>query len=295
MKHQPVLVTEILNHTEGISRLDWCLDATFGRGGHTLALKNKWPKLKVLALDQDLEAVEWGKKNVISQDIHIRHLNFHHFNKEFLSDYSIEEGFDMILLDLGPSSPQLDCAERGFSFYKDGPLDMRMNQLLKESAADIVNGYSDQELMDLFRSYGEIRNPWPVVRSIIRERQKNKITTTLELARLIEKASSWKGRRTHPATKYFLALRIAVNNELEGLKETLTNWLSLLRSQGRIFVISFHSLEDRIVKNIFKQWAADGQGVLINKKVIQASSLERNENIRSRSAKLRVFQKGVIA
>ena len=294
MKHQPVMVKEILDHTQGIPSLKWCLDATFGRGGHTLALKNQWPQLKVLALDQDLEAVEWGKKHNISPDIYIRHLNFHHFEKEFLRDYSIEEGFDMILLDLGPSSPQLDCAERGFSFYKDGPLDMRMNQLLKESAADIVNQYSDKELMDLFRSYGEIRNPWPVVRSIIRERQKNKITQTLQLARIIEKASSWKGRRTHPATRYFLALRIAVNNELNGLKETLASWVSLLNSQGRIFVISFHSLEDRIVKNIFKQWVADHQGELVNKKVIQSSSLERNENVRSRSAKLRIFQKGVM-
>ncbi len=292
MQHQPVMVKEILNYTQDIPHLRWCLDATFGRGGHTLALKKKWPLLKTLALDQDLEAVEWGKKHIESSDIYIHHLNFHHFERELLKRYSIDEGFDIILLDLGPSSPQLDDAARGFSFYKDGPLDMRMNHCLEKTAMDIVNSDSEEDLLRLFRDCGEVRNPWPVVRSIIRERKKKKILSTLQLARLVEKASSWRGRRTHPATNYFLALRIAVNNELDGLHRALSEWLPLLSSQGRMFVMSFHSLEDRIVKRLFKKWISDNQGVLVNKKVIRPSLEERKLNVRSRSAKLRIFQKG---
>ena len=292
MQHQPVMVNEILNHTQDISDLHWCLDATFGRGGHTLALKKRWPSLKILALDQDLDAVEWGRKHIQSSDIHVHHLNFHHFENELLKLYSIKTGFDIILLDLGPSSPQLDCAERGFSFYKDGPLDMRMNRFLEKTAADIVNNSSEEELVHLFRTCGEVYNPRVVVRSIIRERKKKKILSTLQFAKLVEKSSSWRGRRTHPATNYFLALRISVNNELDGLHHALPYSLSLLNSYGRMFVISFHSLEDRIVKNLFKHWVFEHQGTLINKKVIRPSFEERSSNIRSRSAKLRIFQKG---
>ena len=289
------MVKEILNYTQDIPHLRWCLDATFGRGGHTQALKKRWPSLKILALDQDLEAVEWGKKHIQSSDIHIQNLNFHYFEEELLKRYSIGTGFDIILLDLGPSSPQLDRPERGFSFYKEGPLDMRMNPYLKKTAADIVNNDSEEELTHLFREYGEIYNSRSVVNSIIRERKKNKILSTLQFAKLVEKSTSWRGRRNHPATNYFLALRIAVNNELDGLQQSLPHIVSLLNPHGRMFVISFHSLEDRIVKRFFKKCVEENQGVLINKKVIRPSSEERTLNPRSRSAKLRIFQKGEVA
>lgn len=287
MNHKPVLVNEVLRHCR--ENDVWTLDATFGRGGHSRALKKNRPHLKIIALDQDREAVDWGKKH---SDFFIHHLNFHYFHQEredFFLKYSISDGFDMILLDLGPSSPQLDEAKRGFSFYKEGPLDMRMNQDLQQTAGDIIHQAEEEELIQIFRELGEIRNPKPVVRSILRERKKQKITSTVQLARLIEKSAGW--RKKHPATPYFLALRLKVNNELEGLKESLPFLIQSLRNRGRIFVISFHSLEARIVKQIFKQSCLNKEGFLVNKRVIRPSREEVLSNPRSRSAQLRIFER----
>ena len=197
----------------------------------------------------------------------------------------------MILLDLGPSSPQLDEPERGFSFYKDGPLDMRMNQDIQQTAGDIVNQFTEEELIQIFKELGEVRNPRSVVRSILRERKKQKIESTGKLSRLIEKTVPWRNK--HPATPYFLALRLKVNNELEGLRESLPFLIQSLRDQGRIFVITFHSLEACIVKQIFKESCLKKEGVLVNKKVIRPSREEVLSNPRSRSAQMRIFQRSL--
>ena len=289
--HHPVLLNEILENSKNISCFQQLLDATFGRGGHSLALKKHYPQLKILAFDRDSEAVCWGKNHFPNQkDFSIHQLNFHDFQREKERFFDLAQAPNMILLDLGASSPQLDQASRGFSFYQEGPLDMRMDQSRPLSAEIIVNQYTTNQLTEIFQNKGEIKNPHPVVRSIIRERKKYPINSTLKLARLIEKSVPWRGR--HPATRYFLALRIEVNNELDGLKNSLPAFIKILKPEGLIFVLTFHSLEDRIVKNIFKNAILNKEGSLVNKKVIKPSREEIKINPRSRSAKLRIFRKG---
>ena len=228
------------------------------------------------------------------------------------------EKFDLILMDLGPSSPQLDEAERGFSFQESGPLDMRMDRDKPLRAEEIINHWSEKELIRLFQLYGEIRRPQKVVANIVQQRRKKPITDTLQLSRLIQKGTNKRNR--HPSTLWFLALRIAVNQELKGLKACLPNFLPLLNRGGCLAIISFHSLEDRIVKKAFAQLAAAQKSsrhlktalwsILTDKSLPSSSSLktkphvwtkkairpslkERKQNPRSRSAKLRIFQKAL--
>lgn len=293
MTHDPVLLSEILSVAQK-KEPTTVLDCTFGQGGHSKALLSLYPRLRVLALDWDEEAIEYGKKLPQASRIQFLRTNFYHFPEEFGSTpslFSKWRSFDMILMDLGVSSPQLDQRERGFSFYRDGPLDMRMDQRGKITAGDLVNGLSKKELVQLFREYGEVKHPFSVVQAIFEERKKKRITTTGELTGLIQKSARPGRPGRHPATPYFLALRIKVNGELEGLKKSLPFFLPFLNSKGCFMVISFHSLEDRIVKHLFREFVQEGKGVLWNKKAIRASMEERNFNIRSRSAKLRVFVK----
>jgi 16S rRNA (cytosine1402-N4)-methyltransferase len=194
-----------------------------------------------------------------------------------------------MLLDLGVSSPQLDVAERGFSFYHDGPLDMRMDQRREQSAADVVNNIDEDDLTELFKTLGEIPRPYKVVRAIVHDRKTEPFTTTRQLASMIERVEGWSRKGHHPATRYFMALRLYVNRELELLEQALPDLIAGLNDQGRLAVITFHSLEDRIVKNFFKTHAELGKPV--NKKVIIAKWPERKSNPRARSAKLRVFQR----
>ena len=216
------------------------------------------------------------------------HHNFHDFPNQLEQALS----FDLILMDLGVSSPQLDTADRGFSFNKPGPLDMRMDQTQKLKADDILNHFSKKELIELFQNYGEIRRPYLVVNELIQKRKKKKLERTEEFVEIIQKYhSSFKYK--HAATQWFLALRIAVNQELEGLKKALPLYLPLLKPGAFFAVISFHSLEDRIVKQSFRHFVNTKQGHLYNKKVLRASRQERENNRRSRSAKLRVFQKNL--
>ena len=294
MNHQPVMVNEILSHVR--STPEWMFDATFGCGGHSQAFQNQWPHLKIIAFDQDIQAYQWGKEKFKKKKhLFLYHKSFHYFYKiqsSLFQSHSIQEGFDIVLLDLGISSPQLEDAERGFSFYQNGPLDMRMNATPSHSfsASIIVNQWNADELSHLFQTKGEIRHPTPVVQAILQHRKKKPIQQTAVLSHLIEKTIGWKKKGKHPATAYFLALRLQVNNELEGLQESLPYLLQALRHKGRMFVLSFHSLEDRIVKKIFKQAYLKKEGILVNKKVIRPSRDEVLENPRSRSAKLRVFE-----
>ena len=291
--HSPVLLSEILAVAQK-REPKFFLDCTFGRGGHSKALLSQHPELRILALDWDEEAINYGEGLAQASRIQFLQTNFYYLPEKFSSSPSLLSewpAFDMILMDLGVSSPQLDQGERGFSFYKEGPLDMRMDQRGKVTAKDLVNGLSKKELVQIFREYGEVKHPFSVVQTIFEERKKKRITTTGDLARLIQKTARPGRPGRHPATPYFLALRIKVNGELEGLKRSLPSFLPFLNSNGYFIVISFHSLEDRIVKHLFREFVREGKGFLWNKKAVTPSTEERLFNIRSRSAKLRVFVK----
>ena len=291
--HYPVLLSEALLASEAAKPKNM-LDCTFGRGGHAKAFLSRFSKLRVLALDWDEEAIKYGKEFFQTSQVQFLRTNFHHFPEKFRSSPSLLmkwKTFNVILMDLGVSSPQLDQGARGFSFYREGPLDMRMDRRGQVTAEDLINGFSKAALIQLFKKYGEIKHPFSVVDSIFKERKKKRIQTTGELARLIQKAASRPRLGRHPATPYFLALRIKVNEELEGLENSLPDFLPLLKSGGCFMVISFHSLEDRVVKHAFKQFVQAKAGCLWNKKAITPSGKERNLNFRSRSAKLRVFVK----
>lgn len=264
-------------------------DGTYGRGGHFRAIQEKYlPAISYLT-DQDFTAIEQAQvdwaASIKNGSVKVFHQNFYDFVQ--LNENS--QKFDMALLDLGVSSPQLDQAERGFSFNKDGPLDMRMNQMMGTTAAEIINNSSTEDLLSIFSSYGEIQNPMRVVRAIVNDRVAKPFATTLQLAGLIERVDGWHKKGFHPATQYFMALRLVINRELEVIEKVLPLLMSQMRDKGRISVITFHSLEDRIVKNIFKD---SEKGFLVNKKVIVPTEEECKINTRARSAKLRIFQKG---
>jgi 16S rRNA (cytosine1402-N4)-methyltransferase len=286
--HIPVMLPEVLEmFAQGPQHPRKMLDGTFGRGGHTQALLKKYPDLEVMAVDQDLSAIDYGTKNI--EPLFAGRLRFFHGTFAKYMEQN-KDAFDLILLDLGVSSPQLDEAERGFSFYHNGPLDMRMNREQKVSAETIINTWDEEDLIDVFKNYGEVRSPYRVIRAILFDRQTKPFTTTHQLAGLIERVEGWRQKGKHPSTQYFLGLRLRLNQELESVQESLPLMIRSLVPGGVLAVISFHSLEDRIVKNIFKDH--DDLGYRINKKVIVASDEEQQKNPRSRSAKLRGFLRG---
>ena len=198
-----------------------------------------------------------------------------------------------VLLDLGVSSPQLDQAERGFSFNADGPLDMRMNPEETLTAREVVNRYPQKTLADIFWNYGEERYSRRIAERIAEVREKRRIDTTAELESIIWQAvpSAARHGRIHPATKVFQALRIEVNKEIEALEVFLSSVLESLETNGRVVIISFHSLEDRLVKTFFKEYARQKKGEILTKKPVVPQFEEIQKNPRSRSAKLRAFQK----
>jgi 16S rRNA (cytosine1402-N4)-methyltransferase len=290
MLHKPVLLDEVVDLVRANDPA-WILDGTFGRGGHARAMLAACPGARLMALDQDGAAVEFAEREfaaeIRSGRLLARRFNFHDIAS---LDNVPEGGFDAILLDLGVSSPQLDEAERGFSFYQDGPLDMRMDQSIELTAAEIINTWPEVELNELFSRYGEVRRPQRVVRAIVHDRVSAPFTGTLQLSGLIERVEGWRKKGHHPATSYFLALRMAVNRELSGLEASLPDLMRALSPKGRLLVITFHSLEDRIIKYAFKE--ATESGYPLFKKVIVPSRQETEDNPRARSAKLRVFQRG---
>lgn len=281
--HIPVLANEVIDSYGSLADKKNLIyfDGTFGRGGHYQLLKNKYDIQKALATDNDLQAIQYAKKKFPEVEMH--HQNFFEFAQKNT------QKFDMILCDLGVSSPQLDQGDRGFSFNKDGPLDMRMNQTQNMTAARIVNEFSEDDLFKVFREYGEIQNPARVVRAIVQDRETTKFETTLQLAKLIERVDGWRKKGFHPATQYFMGLRLVVNQELAVVEEGIPLLVSQLNDGGIISVITFHSLEDRIIKNLFKD---SDLGFAVHKKVIVPSEEECKINARARSAKLRTFQKG---
>lgn len=266
------------------------LDGTFGRGGHSSELLKIYPQLKITGVDRDREAVDFAKVTYPEAFDAGRLSIYHGSFSDFIADPQNQAPpYDLILLDLGVSSPQYDNADRGFSFYHDGPLDMRMNRDQQTTAAHIINEWDEEDIIDVFKNYGEVRSPYRVIRALLHDRKTAPFTSTRQLAGLIERVEGWRQKGKHPATQYFMGLRLMINQELEQVTNSLPLLIRSLVPGGLIAVITFHSLEDRIVKNIFKDNGA--LGFRINKKVIVPSEQEEKENPRSRSAKLRVFQR----
>jgi len=272
------------------------VDATVGQAGHALALAGRLGKDGLLiGLDIDLQSLEVANRRLQQVDCQIKLLpeNFARLD-EVLAELGVEQ-VDVILADLGVSSAQLADPQRGFSFQLDGPLDMRLDDRLKVTAADLVNKMPERQLADLIYRWGEEHASRRIARAIVARRREKPLTTTAELAQVVLKALHITGpgrkSRIHPATRTFQALRIAVNDELAGLQRLLKIAPSLLKKGGQIAIISFHSLEDRLVKNDFRQNKQADCYEIVTRKPIVADEDQRRENPRSRSAKLRIAMK----
>lgn len=271
------------------------IDGTLGGGGHTFEVLKRGGI--VLGIDQDQDALDFVEKDLrhkikdlrLGEDITLVKGNFKDI--DVLAKEHKFENVAGILLDLGISSHHVDVPERGFSFQKDGPLDMRMDQELQVTAADLINGLTKQELVDLFSRLGEERFSKRIAERIVEKRKSERIVTTTQLADIIRKSVPFSKKEGNPATRVFQALRIATNDELGSLIEALPKAVKLLEPGGRLAIISFHSLEDRIVKRAFLEFAEKGFGKIITKKPIVPSEEEIRRNTRSRSSKLRVFEK----
>ena len=296
--HKTVLLQESIDglNITGDGSGQSIVDATFGGGGHSVLLCTRYPKLKVIALDQDKTAFLKAKDKFenVKTDIKFINSNFRDLDK-VLAKEGVEQ-INGILFDLGLSSDQLENSLRGFSFMKDEPLHMTMKDNPSRedlTAYDILNTWSEENLATIIYGYGEERFSRRIAKAIVDARQKADFNTTFDLVRVIEGAvpGAYKRGRIHCATKTFQALRIAVNDELQALGEGLEKGFEAMENGGRMAVISFHSLEDRIVKRFFKNKEKEGKLILINKKPIVGSKEEIRNNPRARSAKLRIIEK----
>lgn len=289
--HIPVLLPEVLR-TLNLKPNQNVIDATLGAGGHARAMLARIaPAGRLLGIEADertLATTRDAMRGFSARAVLIKG------NFRYLRKLAQSQGFEKvqgILFDLGLSSLTIGDPERGFSFQKDGPLDMRFDPATQSlTAADLINNGSEQDLTTILRMYGEEPQAARAAAAIVAKRQSGPITRTPELAEVVSGVIRRRGPR-HPATKIFQALRIAVNDELGALREALPQALDLLDSGGRLAIISFHSLEDRIVKNYFRQTEIKKIGQLVNKKVIKPSRAEQLSNPRSRSAVMRVWQK----
>ncbi len=304
--HKSVLLDEslegLIQQTDG-----FYIDGTFGRGGHSSAiLQALSPQGQLLATDKDLDALNSPQAQQLLKDsrLELEHSSFAQL-RELLNSREQLGQVDGILLDLGVSSPQLDVAERGFSFMKDGPLDMRMDASQGESAAQWLSRVEERELTKVLRDYGEEKFARRIAGEIVLQREEIPLQTTGELAKLIEGVVKKREPGKHPATRSFQAIRIKVNRELDDLEQLLEDSASILKPGGRLVVISFHSLEDRIVKRFMRE---QSRGIVVPRhlpmpleqekltfkcigKAIKASRDEVAVNVRSRSAVLRIAEK----
>jgi len=305
--HESIMRKEVLHylniHMEGV-----IVDGTLGDGGHTeYILKNTAPEIRVFAIDRDSSAIERASERL---SLFRDRVTLVHGNLGDLKSLAAQNGITRVvgvLMDLGVSSPQLDTPGRGFSIQNDGPLDMRMDASQKTSAADLLEKLSDMELTSVIKNFGEEHYSKRVVRAIRKEQADRPITTTSQLSRVVARVlTSSRHSRIHPATRTFQALRIAVNDELEQLKKALRDMLELLHETARVAVISFHSLEDRIVKTFFRD---EEKGCscppripmcvcgkiqtlkVVTRKPLLPSGEEVAQNPRSTSAKLRVAER----
>lgn len=303
--HETVLMQEAVDALS--IRADGCyVDATFGRGGHSrLILESLGANGRLIVFDKDPDAIRVATKMGESDErLHIAHSPFGEIESQ-LKLMDLGSGVDGILFDLGVSSPQLDNAERGFSFLRDGPLDMRMDPTVGVSAEQWINSADEAEIADVLYQFGEERHSRRMARRVILERAEKRITTTAALAEIIKEANPAWERDKHPATRAFQGIRIFINDELGELNRGLEQSLRMLKVGGRLVVISFHSLEDRIVKRFIAQQARGdnfprdlpvSQEMLNPKlksigKKVKASALEVDKNPRARSAVMRVAEK----
>lgn len=302
--HIPVLLNEVVRGlSEGLVTADrkqpskWYLDGTFGGGSHALALAGAFNShLNIIGLDMNEVAIKEGIQLLSGKadKVILRKSNFRDLEK--VLDLESIAFIDMVLFDLGISSDELDNSGRGFTFQKDEPLLMTMGKPedYPFTAKDIVNDWKEDTIANIIYAYGEERFARRIARAIVSYREKKPIATSGELAEIVRSSvpAFYRRRKIHPATKTFQAIRIAVNDELGALKDGLSRGYERLSPQGRMAVISFHSLEDRIVKNFYKEKAVSG-GKIITKRPIVASHDEISINPRSRSAKLRVIERCV--
>lgn len=291
MQHIPVMLEEIMQALQvGPGKI--YLDGTVGYGGHATAiLQRSTPDGVLIGLDRDPEALAAAREELspYGERCHLWHRNYRDFD-DVLTTEKIS-GLDGLLLDLGVSSVQLTTGPRGFSIQSEGPLDMRMDPDTEPNAADIVNRWPEKELADLFYHLGEERFSRRYARAIVAARQKQAIRTTRQLADLIAAHCPRRSRHLHPATRIFQALRIAVNDELGALDEFLGKCPQYLKPSGRVAILSYHSLEDRRVKQAFRQAQREGLMDVVNKKPLTPSDTETKQNPRARSAKLRVAER----
>ena len=293
IQHVPVMLNEAL---EGLNIVkgNWYIDATFGRGGHTQAILEKGGN--VIACDHDAEAVEYGKEK-FAQAIKDGRLIIEYINFDIISTLPSLAGKTVAgaLFDFGVSSNQLNSSVRGFTFQQNAPLDMRMDIRLGVTAKDLVNALSKKELYKLLTIYAQEFQARRIAEAIVDARANKPIETTQELSLLIEKAVGGRAKgaagHIHPATKTFMALRMAVNDELGNIERALPTTLDILAPSGRIVTISFHEGEDRMMKHMMQAWEAQGKGVQVTKRPLEATSEEVRRNPRSRSAKMRIFEK----
>ncbi len=305
-KHEPVLLKECIKalniNPDGIY-----IDGTLGGAGHSLEIAKKLsPKGLLIGIDRDTEALR-AAKDKLKNYTNVKYIHDNHDNiKQILEELQIN-GVDGILLDLGVSSYQLDEKSRGFSYIADAELDMRMDKEQKLTAREIVNTYSEEKLANIIWEYGEERFSRQIARNICKSREQKKIETTGELVEIIKKSIPLsKQKDGHPAKRTFQAIRIEVNNEIQPLYNTILDCINCLNKNGRLAVLTFHSLEDRAVKKAYNEaegkctcpsdlpycvCGAISQGKIINKKPIEATKEETERNSRAKSAKLRIFEK----
>lgn len=291
--HTSVLLDEVIDLLQ-VKKGEKYIDATLGGGGHTKKLLEKGAQ--VLGIDMDEDAIEHVKK-LIDEKENLVLVKDNFRNLEKIAHSKKFNKVSGVLFDLGISSHQIDTPKRGFSFLKEGPLDMRMDKDSSVSAETLVNLLSKGELYEIFNRLGEERRAFAISNSIVRARRVKAIQTTEELAKVVERVYGLRPENTNDFTKnlvnkrVFQALRIAVNQELESIEIALPYALDLLKEKGRIAVISFHSLEDRVVKKAFKEYEKNNMGKIITDKPKEATEEELDRNPRAKSAKLRVFEK----
>ena len=307
--HKSVLLDEVIESLN-IKADGYYVDGTLGGGGHALEVVKRLGSGKLIGIDQDADAVKAATQRLIDYSNNVIIIRDNYVNIENILKKENIDKVDGIYIDLGVSSYQLDTAERGFTYRYDAPLDMRMDDRNELKASDIVNDYSESELFHIIRDYGEDRFAKNIAKHIVEYRNKKRIETTFELVDIIKASIPMKIQVTggHPAKRTFQAIRIELNKELEVLTDSLNVMIDLLKPGGRLSVITFHSLEDRIVKQAFKKAESPcvcpkkfpvcvcgnkSKGRVITRKAILPSEEELEENSRSKSAKLRVFEKGV--
>jgi 16S rRNA (cytosine1402-N4)-methyltransferase len=292
--HKSVLLKETIDGLNlNLNDESVVVDSTFGGGGHSVEILSKFPKTKVIGIDQDKTAWEKAKEKFKGME---KRITFVNANFSELGSIVKDTKIDGIIFDLGLSSDQLENTGRGFTFLKDEPLLMTMKENAKEedlTAKEIVNTWEEKNLADIIYGYGEERYARRIAKAIVEAREKEEIQTTFDLVRIIENAVSgaYRKGRIHCATRTFQALRIAVNDELRVLEKGLESGFEILKKGGRMSTITFHSLEDRIVKRFYKKLQQEDKAILINKKPIVATNEEIKNNPRSRSAKLRILEK----